>query len=373
MLRRVDDGWQVGEIARARVPPLVRQVIEGRLARLDGECRRLLAVAAVIGQEVPLTLWGEVAGIAEGALLPTVERATAARLMEESPGGVGMRFSHALIRETLYDSTPLPKRREYHLRAAEILLTREHPNPDTVANHLRRAGDPRATTWLVNAGERAYRAYAFLTAAERFIAALRTMDEGQQTDLRDRGWVLYRLSDVERFADPWRGVEYLTEAITCAAAVGDEVLRARALLSRSNKYTLTGDLRRAFADYEAHVVASDRLPEGAPPGIGMAGDGKVPGGSGPAFYHALAGSYGVALERVERVVGVALDSDACRRLRRRRHGRAHRRDHPRRTRQRPGGALRPPIGPPIHSAPPGNGIPPSWAVSTSCTTSSCRI
>ena len=41
-----------------------------------------------------------------------------------------------------------------------------------MAHHLRRAGDPRAAAWLVRAGERAQRAYAWLTAAERFAAAL---------------------------------------------------------------------------------------------------------------------------------------------------------------------------------------------------------
>ena len=47
--------------ARCRVPALLRQVIDGRLARLGEEAQRLLAVAAVIGQEVPLALWAAVA------------------------------------------------------------------------------------------------------------------------------------------------------------------------------------------------------------------------------------------------------------------------------------------------------------------------
>src|SRR6185437_8951267 len=46
-----EHGWVLGDLARVRVPPLLRQVIEGRLTRLDDETRRLLQVAAVIGQE----------------------------------------------------------------------------------------------------------------------------------------------------------------------------------------------------------------------------------------------------------------------------------------------------------------------------------
>ncbi len=309
MLRSGPDGWTVGDLARAHVPPLVRQVIEGRLARLNSAARLLLAVAAVIGQEVPLTLWARVAGVPEDALLATIETATAAHLMEETPDGTGMQFAHALIRETLYEGIPLPMRRDRHHHVAAVLIASGNPDADAVANHLRRAGDPGAIAWLVRAGERAYRAYAFLTAAERFAAALQMMDEQHSPDLRERGWVLYRLSVVNRFADPWHGVEHLNEALQCAAAVGDEVLQAYTLISRSNKYNLTGDLRKAFADYEASAIIFNRLPTDAQPEVGMPGMWKITRGSGgPAFYEALAGSYASALDRIERLVGGNLSS-----------------------------------------------------------------
>jgi len=48
-----DGGWQLGDLSGIAVPPLLRQVIDGRVARLDGEAQRLLTVAAVVGQAVP--------------------------------------------------------------------------------------------------------------------------------------------------------------------------------------------------------------------------------------------------------------------------------------------------------------------------------
>ena len=39
------------------MPALLRQVIDARVDRLGEEVRTLLAVAAVVGQEVPLDLW----------------------------------------------------------------------------------------------------------------------------------------------------------------------------------------------------------------------------------------------------------------------------------------------------------------------------
>ena len=59
-LRPSDDGWALADLGQVRVPRLLRQTIEGRLARLAEEDQRLLAVAAVIGQEVPLDVWAAV-------------------------------------------------------------------------------------------------------------------------------------------------------------------------------------------------------------------------------------------------------------------------------------------------------------------------
>ena len=67
---------------RGRVPPLLRQVIDARVDRLGEEARDLLAVAAVIGQEVPLALWASGgAGPTRGRCSARCERAAEARLL----------------------------------------------------------------------------------------------------------------------------------------------------------------------------------------------------------------------------------------------------------------------------------------------------
>src|SRR5262249_14214909 len=78
VLRQRATGWTLGDLTGVQVPPLLRQVIEGRLARLDAESQRLLAVAAVIGQRVPFDLWQAVGGADEERLLESVEQAMAA-------------------------------------------------------------------------------------------------------------------------------------------------------------------------------------------------------------------------------------------------------------------------------------------------------
>ena len=206
LLRPSDDGWTLGELDRVVVPPFLRQVIEGRVARLGEATRQPLAMAAVIGQEVPLALWAEVADLDEEALLTIVEQAVDAHLLEAEPDGKRVRFVHALTREALYEGILPPRRRLWHRRVGEALMAGAHPDPDAVAYHFQQAGDPRAWEWLVAAGDRAQRAYAWLTAAERLRAAAALLEdvEGQE---RTRGRLACRVAYLTRFSDPAGAIE----------------------------------------------------------------------------------------------------------------------------------------------------------------------
>ena len=154
------------------MPPLLRQVIGARVARLGAETGRLLAVAAVIGQEVPLDLWAARGEADEEALADAVERAVAARLLAETPDGPGVRFAHALIREALYEGIPPAP-------AAGAAPPRGRGAAGDRRPRSRRGGLPPAAGGRPARGrvadrgrERAQRAYAWLTAAERYEAAL---------------------------------------------------------------------------------------------------------------------------------------------------------------------------------------------------------
>ncbi len=259
ILRPADTAWVLGDLHRARVPALLRQVIDGRLARLGDDARDLLAVAAVLGQEVPLPLWTSVADTSEEVLLPLIERATEARLLEVAPGDADLRFAHALVREALYEGLLPSRRRRWHRRAGETLAARTRPDPDAVASHFQRAGDPRAAAWLVRAGERARRSYALLTAAERFEAAL-TVLEGQEGAAHERAVVLYRLARMRRYADPHGSITYLDDAEGLAQEIGDMLLAAYIACCRGYLRCTTGQIRRGLAELTAAVAAVDGHP-----------------------------------------------------------------------------------------------------------------
>lgn len=172
VLTRDEDGWRVGTLTHLPVPTLVRQVIDGRLERLDDATRRLLHAAAVIGQVVPLDVWQQVGAAADEQLDAAAAEALEARLLEDDPQGSGVRFPHALIREALYLSVPPIRRRGYHRRAAEALAAQRRAAPELVADHFARAGDPRAAGWLLSAGEHALALHAPRGAITRLTRAL---------------------------------------------------------------------------------------------------------------------------------------------------------------------------------------------------------
>jgi DNA-binding CsgD family transcriptional regulator/tetratricopeptide (TPR) repeat protein len=259
------EGWMLGELDRVIVPPLLRQVIDGRVERLGEEMRTPLAMAAVIGQEVPLDLWADVGGMSEETLLAIVEGAVEAHLLEADPEGTHVRFVHALTREALYEGVLPPRRRLWHRQTAEALSVRPEADPDAVAYHFQQAGDPRAPEWLIRAGERAQRAYAWLTAGERFATAadLLASVPGEE---RTRARILCRVARVVRFADPTEGLPAVEEAIHLAEFVGDAALAAEGRQTRGALLCYTNDYIRGCDDMEAGTAALEALAADEPPG-----------------------------------------------------------------------------------------------------------
>ncbi|MFL5762017.1 MAG: AAA family ATPase [Thermomicrobiales bacterium] len=251
--------WTLGDLARVRVPALLQQVVERRLARLGEAARDRLAVAAVIGQQVPIAVWQASGGLTEDEVLQTVDRAVEAHLLEAGDDGSAVGFAHALVREVLYEDILPPRRRVWHRRVAEVTAALPTPDPDAVAYHFGQAGDTRAADWLVRAGERALRTYAWLTAHDRFAAAVGLL-ESDAGRTGERGWLLYRMGRMLRMGDPARGIGYLEEAERVAHAIGDPVLAAYALFDRGLLLCIQIEVDRGLATMEAGMRALKALP-----------------------------------------------------------------------------------------------------------------
>jgi DNA-binding CsgD family transcriptional regulator/tetratricopeptide (TPR) repeat protein len=252
------DGWRLGTLGGTTVPELVRQVLDRRLDRVAERDRQLLALAAVIGQEVPLLLWSEAGRIGQEALLELVDRAVAAHVLETPRDGATVRFVHALVREALYEGVLPPRRRLWHGRVAEVLLAQQTPDPDTVAYHFRQAGDQRAGEWLVRAGERAQSAYAWLTAAELYEAALAQL-EGNDAVAGERARLLLVLAQLRRYTAPEWGIAHLPEAERLARRAGDWALAAAAQFDRGHLRCMARDFEAGLTEMKAGLAGLEVL------------------------------------------------------------------------------------------------------------------
>jgi DNA-binding CsgD family transcriptional regulator len=259
VLRPGERRWTLGNLDRTSVPSLVQQVLEARIDRLGEVTRDRLAVAAVIGQEIPLALWQGVTEAAEDDLILTIERASEARLLDVRDDGAHVSFAHALVREALYVGILPPRRRGLHRRVADQLIASRSPDPDAVAYHLQEAGDGRAIEWLVRAGERARQEYAWVTAKERFASAIALLGGDPERD-RDRGWLLYRTGRLLRFGDTAAGIDYLVEAERIARDHQDPILAAYALFDLGTFRWLAVQVEHGIGPMEVGADAIDALP-----------------------------------------------------------------------------------------------------------------
>lgn len=259
-LARKDDVWDFGESGRLVMPSLIRQIIDVRVDRLGESTRQLLELAAVVGQEVPLNRWARLAGLNVGDLLPAIEQAAAARILDAEGDGAHVRFVHALTRQAIYDGVIAPRRRQWHFNMAEVLFDEPDASPDVIAFHLQQAGDPRAWEWLERAGDRAQRAYAWLTAIERFAAAAALLD-GQPGRESRRAQLLFRCGRLCRLSNPEEGIAYLTAAESAARTAGNRLLELDAVYSRGLVNCYADDFAAGLARMESAVVEMEAMPE----------------------------------------------------------------------------------------------------------------
>ena len=188
------------------IPQGVRQVVGHRLLTLSEECNRVLAVASVIGREFELQVLAEVAEVSEEKLVELLEEAERNRIVGEPPGTSGTyRFSHALIRETLYDEIRTTRRLRLHRRIAEVIETlfadKLEPHLAQLAYQFCEAaagGDvDKAIEYAVRAAQREERMHANEEAAGHYERAISALEAADPVDESQRCKLLLALGNAQ--------------------------------------------------------------------------------------------------------------------------------------------------------------------------------
>ncbi|NGO74205.1 AAA family ATPase [Streptomyces sp. YC504] len=252
-----------------QTPRGVRQLVAARLARLAPAARRVVEVVAVTGGHAALF---EVLDVAASTASPRTsiaeitagaDAAVAASVLAERAVVVdgravpGLAFRHPLVRLTCYEQLSTARRRLLHSAYADAVRRRSPDAIDTLAAHLGRASDPRATGYLRQAAERAAALCANDTA-DQYYAELTSLLDGLAADAAwariDRSAVLQRMG---RYEDAARILREAMEDLRRRSDADGLVLAAGRL---ADVLADTRGAQQALALLEEHPPHPDTSP-----------------------------------------------------------------------------------------------------------------
>jgi DNA-binding SARP family transcriptional activator/tetratricopeptide (TPR) repeat protein len=227
------------------LPQGIREAIRRRLRPRSSDCRELLTLASVMGREFDPEVLARVSGVGERDLARILDEAADARLVEGVPAATGrLRFSHILVRDTLYEELPAPRRYRLHRAAGDALEAHfaSHPEPHLaeLAHHYLEAGTPvaaKAAQYARRAGDRARAEHGYEEAARHYGNALRALDLSGDADSGKTCELLLALGEVlSRAGRDQEAKRSLQDAAALAEQTGRPDLLARAALEFGGRF-----------------------------------------------------------------------------------------------------------------------------------------
>lgn len=199
---------QLSDVAtlRVAVPKGVRDVIGRRLNHLDDETKHTLSLASVLGTEFTTEALRRLAGVKPDELLSALDSAVEAGLVAPVAGSFGrFRFSHELVRETLYEELTSTMRMTLHTRAAQVLRqlysTDEEAHLAELAHHFFEAAPlgeaVTAVDYARRAGDEAAHSLAYEEAARLYRMAVQALELTEPVDHKLLGELLLAVGEAQ--------------------------------------------------------------------------------------------------------------------------------------------------------------------------------
>jgi tetratricopeptide (TPR) repeat protein len=245
------------------VPESVKQVIGRRLERLSPAALETLTLAAVLGRDFRLAGLEAVASErGQDELLDSLEAAVTAGLVSEDPGEIDrFSFTHALVRETLYERPITSRRLRLHLRVAEALEASLLPvHPGELAHHYFQArevgGAAKAVVFGLRAGEAAQAAHAYEDAVAHYERALCALEIVRRDDTAARCDVLLALGAARWQASESDPRATFARAVELARELDSPGRLARAALGAGGRFYAPVDPDVGYIDLLEEVLAA---------------------------------------------------------------------------------------------------------------------
>lgn len=244
------------EIEQIALPDTLAGLLTARLDRLSEACRRVLQTAAVVGREFSLNLLAELVDAPEelDRILSDLQRRELIREKARIPERTFW-FKHGLIQEAAYNSLLLSRRRELHKLVARRLEQRQPERIPEIARHFLEARESEsALPYLVQAGERAARAYAAAEAVDWFQKAVELAGPDAHPSLLRRAYE--GLGSVLSFmGDAGKAVHVYDEMEEFGSRCGDIPTRVSAL----NKASMLQLMQGEFPVAEEKITLAEQL------------------------------------------------------------------------------------------------------------------
>jgi DNA-binding SARP family transcriptional activator/KaiC/GvpD/RAD55 family RecA-like ATPase len=251
------------------IPEGVEEVILRRVRQLSPLASELLTTASVVGRSFALGIVEQVVDASPDQMVEAVEESLAAGLVLECTDAVGLTFSHALVREVLYERRLSAVGRErLHFRvglALERLSGHEPVNPAELAHHFRLArrlaGPEPGRRYSIAAGQQAAQLFAYEEATSHYRLALELFEN---EDERGRCEALLALGRVQWHAGDDDARNTFMEAVRSAERRGAADQLSRAALGLGERYfevTYLGERYRDLLEKAAAALGPDDSPQ----------------------------------------------------------------------------------------------------------------
>ncbi len=150
-------------------------------------------------------------------------------------------FSHALIREALYEGMSSPRRARLHRRVGEALEASQRASLSALALHFTRATGvqdaEKAISYATQAGSEATAVFAHEEAVEHYTRALEVVTRAYPEDVARRLELLLALGEAcVRAGERARSRDVLLEAARLAEQLGDVSSLVRAVVGAARRY-----------------------------------------------------------------------------------------------------------------------------------------
>ncbi|WP_161355027.1 AAA family ATPase [Streptomyces sp. SID3343] len=171
--------------AVSEVPVGVRDVIRRHLTGLPTAAQEVLKQACVLGRDIDVDVLLAQGGTDEDTVLDAVESALLTGLLVEPDAGQ-LRFTHALVRDTLYEDLSQLRRARMHARTAEAIEAIRPRDVSALAHHYlasaSRATAAKATHYARLAALDAEIHFAYREAAQLWRGAIVAFERSGATD-----------------------------------------------------------------------------------------------------------------------------------------------------------------------------------------------